>query len=211
MKIIMNKFEELTSKFNSIIKNKYGHLNETSMVYIENGVYIEYKINQDGNIYSFEYVTGDKIVGYNILYYLVNNVEISKSSTKEKPYNMEETLIYTINLLDNHIFNKNTTEYITLLSNLLNEYLLDQEFLKIYDYKYSYIMYEKIEQYLRFINDHYGKIISLLNLISIIYSYHPLEEYKNLVSKYIKFYGKNSTDYSNEYIQKISLDMLANM
>ena len=211
MKIISYHFDEMISKFNLIIKNKYGHLNENSMVYIENGIYIEYSIEHYDNSYTFHHITGDKIVGQNILYKLYNDDLSCKSLIKENSYNMEEMLIYTLCLLDDNIFNKNTPEYITLLSNRLNIYLHDEEFIELYKIKYSFIIYEKIKQYLNFINDHYGKIISILNLISIIYNYCPMEEYKELVSKYTTFQGKNNTTYSNEYIQKISLDMVLNM
>lgn len=217
MKINTNLLDKFISKFNELlIDDTYGHINEISMVYVKHGIYNEYKIIQDQDVCTFQYVCGDRMFSYTMLNELKLSVEntLYEPSSQYKSVNddkMEEYFLDALSLLDDHIFKYNAVEYITSLSIKLLSYGLNPSFIEIYKNKYSYIMYEKMEQYLRFIGEQYSKIISLLYLISILYSFDPMDEYKTLVAKYTSYVSKHCTEYSNEYIQKISLNILERM
>lgn len=215
MQIISPNIKCLTTTFDKMIQlnNKpfksYGHLDENTLVYIQHGIYNEYKVVQDNNIFVFEYVCGDRLFGYKILNnlkHMINNVDSVPSERHQEvdyPSNMEELFLKYLFLLDDYIFNTNAIEYITQLSIKLFNYLLDVKFRELYVYEYEYIMYEKIEQYLRFNSENDNKIISLFHLISVIYYYCPIKEYKDLLSKYV-----NS---KHKYIKIIANDMLSQM
>lgn len=213
MQIIANNIQSLSTVFDNIILlynnppfKSYGHVDETSLIYIQYGIYNKYNIIQDKNIYTFEYVCGDRLFGYKILnimkFMIVSNemIPLEKSIIVEHKSNIEELFLNNLTLLDNYIFKSNTIEYITQLSMKLFNYLSDEKFCELYKYKYEYIMYEKIEQYLRYNSDNNIKIISLFNLINVICYYCPLKEYKDLLSKYV-----NS---DHKYVQHIANDML---
>jgi hypothetical protein len=214
MEIKSTNIENLIESFEGFLDHDiYGHINDTSMVYVDHGIYNEYKIVCNDNVYTFEYVCGDRILGHQFLKELKCEVEnIDYTKTRYNPITIneckEENFLEAIRLLDNNIFRSNGSEYITNLSNKMSHCLGVGKFSKTYEDNYSYIMYEKIEQYLRF-NDHYSKIISLLYLISIITYFDELDEYKHLLKKYTTYTSDKCTRYSNEYIQKISLDILS--
>ena len=213
MQIIANNIEQLSTLINSLIKfdkhsdyKSYGHINETNMVYVYRGVYNEYKVTQNENTFTFEYVCGDRILGHKILtklkYMVENNgqLPLERQNATEQYTNIEEYFLKYLMDLDDYIFKANAIEYITQLSTKLNDYLFLDDFRELYLDKYEYIMYEKIEQYLRFNSENELKIISLFHLIDVIYFHCPLSEYKELLLKY--------TQSTHPYVQKIAIEML---
>ncbi len=203
----LNKLMHYDNDINSV--KSYGHVNETNMVYVYCGIYNEYNVTQHGSIFTFEYVCGDRLLGNKILNrlkYMVENdghLPVERMYATEINCEMEENFLKYLMDLDNHIFKPNGIEYITQLSTKLNDYLFHEYFRNTYVSKYEYIIYEKIEQFLRFNADNQYKIISLFHLINIIYFHCPLPEYKNLLSLYIQS--------SYPYVQKISNDMVLSM
>jgi len=215
MQIVETNLECLSQTLDQMIQEDhilhiaYGHINEKNMVYVKYGIYNEYKVIQEGTTFTFEYVCGDRLFGYKILNQLKHRVEQNEKipsenhHVKEQPCNKEEYFLQHLITVDDSIFKSNSIEYITQLSIQLSKYLMDVEFRELYVEKYEYIMYEKMEQYLRFNSENATKIISLFHLINIIYFYCPLEEYKHLVSKYVQS--------THPYVQKIGNDMLTHM
>jgi hypothetical protein len=204
---LITAFDKLIQLDNNPFKS-YGHIDESTLVYIQHGIYNEYKVVQDKNIFVFEYVCGDILFGYKILNnlkHIINNdlIPLERNQEVDYPSNMEELFLKYLFLLDDYIFKKNAIEYITQLSIKLFTYLLDDKFRELYIYEYEYIMYEKIEQYLRFNIDNDNKIISLFHLINVIFHYCPMPEYKDLISKYV--------DSEHKYIKLIAIDMLNQM
>lgn len=214
MEIVANNIEELSTLLNKLIEydekfddiKSYGHVNQTNMVYVYHGIYNEYKVVQNGTTFTFEYVCGDRILGHKILnklkFMIENNghLPLERHNAMENHNYIEECFLKYLMDLDEHIFKGNAIEYITQLSTKLNEYLFQDYFRKLYLDKYEFIMYEKIEQYLRFNSENNSKIISLFHLINVIYFHCPLSEYKELLLKY--------TQSTHPYVQKIAIDML---
>ncbi len=214
MEIVANNIEELSTLLNKLIDydekiddvKSYGHVNQTNMVYVYHGIYNEYKVVQNGTTFTFEYVCGDRILGHKILnklkFMIENNghLPLERHNAMENHNYIEECFLKYLMDLDEHIFKGNAIEYITQLSTKLNEYLFQDYFRKLYLDKYEFIMYEKIEQYLRFNSENNSKIISLFHLINVIYFHCPLSEYKELLLKY--------TQSTHPYVQKIAIDML---
>lgn len=214
MEIVANNIEQLSTLLNKLMEydqklddiKSYGHVNETSMVYVYHGIYNEYNVVQNGTTFTFEYVCGDRILGHKILNkikYMVHNhghLPLERYNATELNYEMEEYFLKYLMDLDDHVFKANAIEYITQLSTKLNDYLFDEHFRELYLNKYEYIMFEKIEQYLRFNSENARKIISLFHLINVIYFHCPLPEYKDLLKKY--------TESSHPYVKKIASDMV---
>lgn len=214
MEIIANNIEQLSTLLNKLIIydqnidniKSYGHINETSMVYVYHGIYNEYTVTQNGTTFIFKYVSGDRILGHktlNKLKFMVENnghLPLERYNAMENHNQMEECFLKYLMDLDEHVFKANAIEYITQLSTKLNDYLFHEHFRELYLNKYEFIMYEKIEQYLRFNSENHGKIISLFHLIDVIYFHCPLSEYKELLIKY--------TESKHPYVQKIAIDML---
>lgn len=221
VELLTNEFQYnidlIITEFNKFLNSKViGHMNKDSMVYIIEGNYIECNINYDGDKVIFKQIAGNVHVCNKFLKKLKH---YCNPLLRDRPYinlercdsiqNYDETcdvyerhFLTKLMYLDKYIFTNNNVDDLTDLSRFLDSVLKREEFANMYIEKYSEIMYDKIEQYTRFIKD--SKVISILNLIQIIHSNIPNDKYISLVYKYKDIPGDNNM---YKYIRQISSSM----